>query len=205
MGKILWIASYPKSGNTWLRAFLANYTECGNRPFEINRLPEVSFSDSRVTYFERVGAAPINKLSFTELHRLRPKVQRLLAQAKPDRVLVKTHSALAVLENVPTISPELTAGAIYVVRNPLDVVVSFAHHYGLPMDKAVRAICFRELKTSPRDGNVASLLSDWSSHATSWLSAAPFEVYLVRYEDMIASPLRTFGAIVRFAGMDLDR
>ncbi|MCP5364304.1 MAG: sulfotransferase domain-containing protein [Hyphomicrobiales bacterium] len=197
MGKILWLASYPKSGNTWLRVFLANYAQSGGKPFDINRLPDVSFSDSRAAYFEQIAGCPPDELTFEAVHRLRPDVQRLLVQARTDQVWVKTHSAVAVLDDVPTIVPELTSAAIYVVRNPLDVVVSFAHHYGLPMDRAVRAIGFRELKTSPQDGMVAQFLSDWSSHAKSWLTATRYCVHVVRYEDMIARPLRTFAEIVR--------
>lgn len=205
MGKILWLASYPKSGNTWLRVFLANYAQSGGKPFDINRLPDVSFSDSRAAYFEQIAGCPPNELTFEAVHRLRPDVQRLLVQARTDQVWVKTHSAVAVLDDVPTIVPELTSAAIYVVRNPLDVVVSFAHHYGLPMDRAIRAIGFRQLKTSPQDGMVAQFLSDWSSHAKSWLTATRYCVHVVRYEDMIARPLRTFAEIVRGAGLRLDR
>jgi len=205
MGNILWLASYPKSGNTWLRAFLANYTQGSGKPFDINQLPTVSYSDSRTTYFEVAAGCPLGDLTFEAIHHLRPTVQRILAQTRADRVWVKTHSAVAVLNGVPTIAPELTSAAIYMVRNPLDVVVSFAHHYGLSMDRAVRAIGFRELKTSPQNGTVAELLSDWSSHAKSWLTATNYRVHVVRYEDMVSRPLKTFGAIVHWAGLPLDR
>ncbi|MEJ2083836.1 MAG: sulfotransferase, partial [Acidobacteriota bacterium] len=38
MTGIVWLASYPKSGNTWLRAFLMNFLDPGKRPVDINQL-----------------------------------------------------------------------------------------------------------------------------------------------------------------------
>jgi hypothetical protein len=205
VAKILWLASYPKSGNTWLRVFLANYGEAGPLPVNINRLPEVSFSDARARYYAQAAGPAAGTLAEADINRLRPAVHRLLAMARPGLVPVKTHAAIAVVDGVPTISAEVTHAAIYIVRNPLDVACSFAHHYGLTVANAVRAISFAGLKTLPRADEVAQLLSDWSSHARSWLTAAGLTLHVVRYEDMIAQPHATFGDIVTFLGWPKDR
>jgi len=204
LGQIIWLASYPKSGNTWLRAFLANYRAGGSEPVEINRLPELSFSDSRVRYFDQVAGRPTAGLPFAEIHRLRPAVHRLFAQARDGQVLVKTHCALSRIDDIPTITPELTAAALYVVRTPLDVAVSFAHHFGLSMASAVQAISFPQLKSAPRGDTVAQPFSDWSSHVQSWLDAPGLKLYWLRYEDLHRAPARVFKGVIAFLGWPFE-
>lgn len=205
LSQILWLASYPKSGNTWLRTFLGNVQEDGRVPFGINRLPEVSFSDARLSYYTEAAGRPMPTLTGPELAQLRPLVHRLLATARPGVVPVKTHLVNATLDGVPTITPEVTAAAIYIVRNPLDVVVSFADHYGLPLDRAVRAIGYPELELKPGVDTVRQRIGDWSGHVRSWLAASGLKMHVVRYEDMLASPARTFGDILDFLGIAVDR
>lgn len=204
MGQIIWLASYPKSGNTWLRAFLANYRAGGSEAVDINRLPELSFADNRVRYFDQVAGRPTAGLSFAETHRLRPAVHRLFAQARDGQVLVKTHCVLSRIDDIPTITPELTAAALYVVRTPLDVAVSFAHHFGLPMASAVQAISFPQLKSQPTGDTVAQPFSDWSSHVVSWLDAPGLKLHWLRYEDMHRSPARVFKGVITFLGWPFE-
>lgn len=200
MGQIIWLASYPKSGNTWLRAFLANYQAGGSEPVDINRLPELSFSDNRVRYFDQVAGRPTAGLPFADIHRLRPAVHRLFAQARDGTVLVKTHCVLSRIDDIPTITPELTAAALYVVRTPLDVAVSFAHHFGLSVASAVQAISFPQLKSAPQGDTVAQPFSDWSRHVVSWLDAPGLNVHMLRYEDMHRAPARVFKGVIAFLG-----
>lgn len=205
MSQILWLASFPKSGNTWLRAFLANYLRDDPLPVNINALPELSYSDIRTSYYEQVSGKTIAELKTAEISRLRPSVHRMLAAARPGLVFVKTHSVLTQLDGVPTITPDVTWGAVYVVRNPLDVGVSFGHHYGIAMDNVPRALCFNGLKTAPQPDTVVQLLSDWSTHLRSWLNAPGLRRKLVRYEDMVKSPKKTFGEVIDFLDMKKDR
>jgi hypothetical protein len=96
-----------------------------------------------------------------------------------------------------------TRGAVYVVRNPLDVAVSYAHYSGLSMASAVdtllRPTARLSRQTQSLDTQLVQHLGDWNSHVDSWLSA-PFPVHLVRYEDLLARPEQEFAAIVRFLG-----
>ena len=204
MAEILWLASYPKSGNTWLRAFLANYLGAGTAPAEINRLAELSFSDARASYYAQAAGRPLSGAGIDEILALRPRVLEMLAGARPGRVFVKTHWLRAVIGGTATIPPALSAGAIYIVRNPLDTAVSFAHHFGLPLANAVKAMAFAGLKTAAQAEQTVQLISDWSSHAQSWLDPPGMAVHLVRYEDLHACPHATFAAIVRFLGLTAE-
>lgn len=205
MAQILWLASFPKSGNTWLRAFLANYLRNGNEPVAINNLSRFVAGDMRAEPYQQISGREANTLSWPEINRLRPQAQRLIAASQPGVVPVKTHSALATIDGIPTIAPEVTFGAIYVVRNPLDVVLSFADHYGLALPRAAQAICFKGLEIPPKPGHIRQVVSDWSTHVRGWLNAPGLHRKLLRYEDMSANPRAAFAEVVDFLRLPRDR
>jgi hypothetical protein len=198
VAQLLWLASFPKSGNTWLRAFLANYLANAAEPLPIDRLPGFAFGDMRAEPYLKLSGPRQQPLSWPELNRLRPQVHRAIAATGPGIIFVKTHSALTTLDGVPTITPDVTFGAIHIVRNPLDVAVSFAEHYGLTLDQAVAALCFDRLEIDAKPGHVAQFLSDWSSHARGWLRAPGLYRLTLRYEDMLADPAASFRRVLDF-------
>ena len=204
MPGILWLASYPKSGNTWLRAFLANYFRNPKKPIPINDLPEFIQGDGVAAPFEKVAGGPVADLGVGEIHRLRAKVHMMFATSGPDTVFVKTHNAIAYLDDIPTITPEATAGAIYVIRNPLDVVVSYAHHFGIDLDRAVEVMGSDEYELPSHGPLVHQYLGSWSSHVRSWTTAPGLKFHLVRYEDMITRPDKTFRAVIKFMGLPYE-
>jgi hypothetical protein len=132
-------------------------------------------------------------------------VHRLLASLKPDTVFVKTHNAIATQDGIATVTPDVTAGAIYVIRNPLDLVISYADHYGLSLDQAVEAIASPENRVVTSASAVFQHLGDWSGHVRSWIEAPGLVPHLVRYEDLLADPQAGFAAIVRFLGLETPR
>jgi hypothetical protein len=205
VNRILWLASYPKSGNTWVRAFLANYLADGTAPVDINTLPDFAYGDMRVNYYAQVSGKAAADLAWPEINRLRPRVHHFLAQARPGLVFVKTHTVVATIDGVPTITPDATFGAIYLVRNPLDIAVSFANHYGLSIAQAVEALCSRDLRIAAKEGHIPQPISDWTTHVESWLRAPGLYLHVVRYEDMLTSPQRTFARMIEFLGLAKNR
>ena len=202
---ILWLASYPKSGNTWVRAFLANLFANPLQPVHVNQLANFAYGDHQGVYYAQLARRPFSELSDEQINRLRPQVQTQIAAARPDTVFVKTHNALTSLDGVPTILPDVSAGAIYVLRNPLDLTVSYAHHYGVAIDAAIDALA-SSLNRIVTDRTTAfQFLGSWSDHVRSWLLPPPMPHHLMRYEEMIASPAKSFGRLVAFLKLPKDK
>ena len=201
---ILWMASYPKSGNTWLRAFLANYMKNPCAPMPIDELPQFVLGDGIAGPYEQVAGGPVDKMTVEEIQTLRPKVHEMFAWSSPDTVFVKTHNAISVLDGIPTITPDATAGAIYVVRNPLDVAVSYAHHYGISYDRAITAMASED-SVAPMHGNqIHQYLGSWSTHVRSWAKAPGLKCHVIRYEDMTHKPEKTWRALIKFLDLPLE-
>jgi hypothetical protein len=202
VGKILWLASYPRSGNTWLRAFLHNLLRNSDEPYDINRLQDFTLIDSDARWYRMLAPRPPTELTKEEVAALRPKAHAAMTAAFPDTVLVKTHNALVGDRGTPMITLEHTAGAIYVVRNPLDVAVSYSHHYGVSLAEAVAAMNRPGNQSIGNQENfVYEVHGSWSEHVKSWTATPNPALHVVRYEDMANEPLRAFGDVAGFLGL----
>lgn len=207
MGKILWLASYPKSGNTWLRAFIHNLMRPAAKegPIDINEMSALTTGDSMVQWFRHLDARPPLAWSRQDVAKMRRGAQLAMMASSPRTVIAKTHNALLELHGYPTINMDLTAGTIYVVRNPLDLVISLADHYGVDIDKAIEVMGDTN-NGGMADGNIVyEIHSSWSVHVKSWTQNPHPGLHVVRYEDMLAKPLHTFGGITKFLGLKPPR
>ena len=205
MGKLIWLASYPKSGNTWLRAFLHNLLRNPDRAFDINKLASFCVVDSVAELYARVDPRPPTELGLEGIARLRPQVHRFITTASKDDVFVKTHNLHGADFGVPTVTPDVTAGMIYIVRNPLDVAVSFAHHLGAGPDDAIAIMNRSGARTPVTADWVGELMGSWSEHVASWTRRPGPPLLVMRYEDLHAEPIRTFRTAARFLGLDPPR
>jgi Sulfotransferase domain len=202
VGKILWLASYPRSGNTWLRAFLHNLFRNADEPYDINRLQDFTLIDSDVRWYRPLDPRPPTELTKEEVALLRPRAHAAMTAAFPDTVLVKTHNALVEDRGTSMITLEHTAGAIYIVRNPLDVAVSYSRHYGVSLEEAVAAMNRPGNQSIANQENfVYELHGSWSENVKSWTAAPNPALHVVRYEDMARQPLLAFAAIAGFLGL----
>jgi hypothetical protein len=205
MGNIVWLASYPKSGNTWLRAFLANWLQDGERPLPLADLSRYAFDEALPAWYsDFVDDGDTTKLDAIGVTALRPRVHERLADLGSGSVFVKTHNMMGALGGIPLHNLAVTAGAIYVVRNPLDVVLSLADHFGLPVDDAISFLGEERTGTLNDHLFVSQMLGSWSTHVDSW-TREPHPRYLtVRYEDMLDKPVKTFGRVLRHLNLASD-
>jgi len=213
--RTIWLASYPKSGNTWMRILLANLMARGSGGADINRLPG-GFADARAP-FDRVTLIDSGLLRFDEIDALRPRVYAALAAGDTDfgedgvsdeasPRFVKVHDAYHLAPGgEPLLAGRRGAdGALVVVRDPRDVAPSLAHHAGLDIDSAIGFMndaggC---LCGSPDRGymQLRQRLTRWSDHIGSWLGQRDLPVHLLRYEDLQSTPVATLRAALDFAG-----
>lgn len=188
-----------------MRALLANYILKREDPFPINDLGSFSLSDIRPRFFHEASGKPVEKLSQNDTLELRLKSQQLISQSKPHDHFVKTHSRFGSFKGYPLINSTVSKGAIYLVRNPLDVVISFASHLGASIDDAIDLMEDPLYSTKSNDSNVLTILGGWSEHVDSWLTNKSIPRILVRYEDLAANPNKEFSKILNTLGINIDQ
>ena len=200
MGNIVWLASYPKSGNTWMRAFLANLIANRAEPLAPNELKDYADDEASPGRFTELAGRPSHELSFEEIAELRPRVHALIAQRASGTRLVKSHNMAGSVDGHPLYNWRVSAGAINVVRSPLDVAVSMTHHFGLSVDEAIERLGNDNTATANDGMFVTQVLGSWSRHVAGWAETAErfgSKVLILRYEDMLEKPAKQFAKAAR--------
>jgi len=206
MGNIMWLASYPKSGNTWMRALLHNVLRTPDQPADINQMiGSLTQGDSSIGWYRIANPRPADQWTPQEVARMRPRVHEMIAGGQKGTVFCKTHNALTKVHGQPTINTRVTAGAIYIVRNPLDVLLSFADFQGVAIDQAITMMATPNFTTALNGRNVSETLGSWSEHVSSWTGGARDGLHVVRYEDMLDDPVKAFGETLAFMKLEVPR
>lgn len=208
MSGFYWLASYPKSGNTWLRALL---TSClsGGGSIDINALDFApTLSISRRQFDEIAGIASAD-LTEDEILAWRPAVLRAAAARAKAPLYAKTHDARLALPGGENLIPaDATLGAVYVVRDPRDVAVSLAAHVDEPIDAAIERMADPDCRMARSPGrlhrNLVDCWSSWSRNAESWLDGPGIAPVLVRYEDLHADPVAVLTRTLPALGLEFS-
>ena len=209
MKKIIWLASYPKSGNTWFRIFLSNLLDDKEDPADINRITNTHGIASARPIFDEITGIEASDLSHDEVDTLRPGLYNRISDESKETLFIKVHDAYTFLpDKSPLFPPTATKGIIYIVRNPLDVAVSNSNHNSCTVQQSIEmmgdgnhGLCSKNRKLKDQ---LRQKIGTWSDHVISWTNAPEQDVHVVRYEDMKQSPIETFTAAIRIAGLDFD-
>jgi len=205
---ITWLASYPKSGNTWLRIFLANYLAPKPDPVDINQLGMDMDISSRVILDHYLGVET-SDLSPQIIDRYRPEVCMRHSASSNETHFIKTHEAYRYNDlNKAIFPPQATKNVIFLIRNPFDVTVSYAHHQQCSIDQAINYLNDSKhglnIWTHKIHTHTAQIITNWSEHAISWINAKDIKINVFRYEDMFSTPIETFSAILRACEITVD-
>jgi hypothetical protein len=206
---IFWIASYPKSGNTWVRSFIANVIS-ERRPVPLNKLGAFCASEATASWYKPYGdVETLDARPSKENMELRQMVQeRAAVNAAPRDILLKTHNLHADYLGLPLVREDLTVGGVYMLRDPRDVAVSLAAHSGSSLDEAIALMKKPKAAIGPngpmRGRQMFEIVGDWSSHVSSWTSKWHPRITVFRYEDCLADPEGTLGKLPPFLGISKD-
>lgn len=208
MQKIVWLASYPKSGNTWVRIFLSTYRQQNPGETDINAV-EVNLNAGDRRLFDWIVGIEASDLTPLEIDLLRPGVYRHLAGEAQEPIFVKVHDGWRRSSSGEALFPhEISLAAVYIVRDPRAVAPSLAAHNGVSIDKAIQEMGQADRVGAESRNHLSTQLhqqmGSWSQHVASWLDQDEVPVHLVRYEDLHKSPHQVFGSILQVTGLPVD-
>ena len=184
---IIWLASYPKSGNTWLRSIVSSllYSKSGNFDFEllknIRQFPEKQFFKDIINDFSNFNEIKRNWITAQEKINLSQNVR-----------IFKTHQGKYTLGEHNFTNDKNTLAVIYIVRDPRNLVKSISHHFDFTLDKACKFLLSPEVIGDGKDfeeqqDGMYNLLGKWNDHYRSW-TRDKNNLLIIKYEDLIVNP-----------------
>lgn len=207
---IFWLSSYPKSGNTWFRIVLSRILNKSADLNYINHIDRILGSPMLVsrTWMNQLLAIDSMLLEAQELEQLRPMAHAMYGQQIKHTAYIKTHDAYTYLpDGAPLFPAQGCLGAIYFIRNPLDVAISLSHHAKCSLDASIYMMGNQEFTVpfdTQKDKQLPQKLLTWSMHVESWTAATSIKILALRYEDMFFKPLETFGKAMDFLNVQVS-
>jgi hypothetical protein len=195
---IIWLASYPKSGNTWIRSIISSLLFTNDGVFNFDYLKKIRQFPGH-EYFKGLIKDP------NDIHEI--KKTWLLAQEKINLdgkiKFFKTHQGNYIIDKYPFTNSQNTLATIYIVRDPRNLISSISNHYNISVEESSKFIkSTKFLKGKFEEDNktfkhVKALLGNWSEHYYSWTKKNE-NLLLIKYENLLAEPLEELNRIINF-------
>lgn len=227
MNNVIWLASYPKSGNTWFRSFITAVLNGGE--IDINKMDtdgifsgkdvlesqlDLSSDDlleHEIHQYQRIAYQSMSRFHFERQSVKYSENQSNVGQGTRNRrsvLFVKVHDAYtyAPWDGLPIIPTEVSQLVIYIIRNPLDVTLSLSNHSNSDHDSTIgEFMCSPSaafIKKNRSAIQFRQLMGSWQMHARSWIEQSNIPVHVIRYEDMLSRPVETFTSALDRIGID---
>ena len=193
---IIWIASYPKSGNTWIRSLLSYYLYSQKDNFDFNLLRKIPRFNQRkfispVANLEKLEIEPLKIYEFWELAQTRLNLDNQIK-------FFKTHNACVSYDKKWFTDKKNTAGYVYIVRDPRAVACSYASHNNVSLDIAVNNLLNETLIGIDEQEKLGELVSSWKINYQSWKKKKDYPGIIVKYEDLIDNTEKELQKILVF-------
>lgn len=186
-----------------MRLFLQAYF-LGNTEVNPNTAQSFAPNENSGAFYRRYFNGDLSGQTDAALAAVRVKAQNEASHAHPKGIFLKTHNRFGLHHGVPAISTEASAAAIYIVRNPFDVVVSYAAFRNVSFDAAIDWILQSDRVLPRAPGGSYMIAGSWAENVSSWSSQDEVPCCFVRYEDLLQNPQLTFGSVVNFLGLPAD-
>lgn len=202
-GSINWIASYPKSGNTWIRMFINAYLS--NQPLDGSQ--HYVLKDTNPSILQLLSPVAINALTEVERFIYRPAMLlNMLKFSSGKRLFLKTHNAKVVAENISVIPSCISDDSIYVIRDPRDICISLSHHLDQTIDETIAFMGNENQCLVYKDSGVTDLILSWSKHVESWTNKNKDVLCtVIKYEELFTLPEIYFETLVKALRLPFDK
>tara|TARA_Y100001970_G_C14199981_1_gene840528 strand:+ start:1177 stop:2019 length:843 start_codon:yes stop_codon:yes gene_type:complete len=196
---IIWIASYPKSGNTWTRAMLSSYFYSKEGLFDFEQLESIKeFPKDSIYLKENTIGKNLSDIAKEWI----PAQKIINKNAKEDFLFLKTHSSMCSINSHNFTNAQNSLGGIYIIRDPRNVVTSLGNHYNLSIKESLKTLFNKHAKiqnpTKENFNNGLSYVSDWGNNYISWKKCKHFKIKIVKYEDLVRNTEYHFTEILLF-------
>ena len=198
---IIWLASYPKSGNTWLRFFILSLIFGNKGEINLDQLKNIEQFPSK-SQFTNMG---INLKDLREISKNWINVQKKINSNKKLR-FYKTHNTLCQIDNNSFTDQNNTIGAIYIVRDPRNVITSVKNHFNFDSYKEAKEFMFDEKRViflskskDQTDHPLPQIIGSWQTHYKLWKNMNK-NFLLVKYENLIKHPKEEFKKVADYLG-----
>ncbi len=196
---IIWLASYPKSGNTWVRLFLNSLIFAPDNELNINNIKIDQFPLRK--HFQNFSSNTDDVTEIIKNCNLAQSEINLDNKIK----FFKTHSPFWKIGKYTFTDDKNTIGAIHIVRDPRNVITSIKNHYN--HENYERSLKFIKdddkvigSKGSIKEADLPTIISSWKFHYNSWKSITSFKskYILIKYENLLKDPINEFLKITDF-------
>ena len=199
MKKIFWIASYPKSGNTWMRLIIKNIFFNSVAGAELENLNLIPYFESRINYefIKKINLNDFNNITMMQtIAKYRALAQKNVVIKGGKFGFFKTHSSNLKIDNFPYTSEEVSLGCIYLIRDPREIAVSYAHHKNKNIDKTID-VMINNKAISFGLNNIPMHQSSWDQNILSWKNLN-VPSFFIKYEDMLENYEKMIDNIIVF-------
>lgn len=200
MNKIVWIASYPKSGNTWMRYLLGNYFFNQNNNFNVDIISNLKKFHLDDKLFKSNSLESLKQNPY-DVSKYWIKSQENLQIINGNVVFLKTHNALVNINNNEFTNDELSLAIIHIVRDPRDVLISYSKYRNLSLDETIKFMVSKNLSyvRKKNDHTEIEIIGSWSFHYNSWKNGIiKIPRIIIKYEDLIDDCYKVFSKVIKF-------
>ncbi|MDC0192624.1 sulfotransferase domain-containing protein [Alphaproteobacteria bacterium] len=195
---LIWIASYPKSGNTWMRTLLTSLIYTNDGIFNFDLLPKIDQFEkkSNFSFLKKLRSSDFDNLDkMAVVSKYWHEAQENLNYS--DLIFLKTHSSNYNYKNLQYANLNKTRGCIYLVRDPRDVAISYSKFMGCSIDETIDYMLGPARQIWNQEKTVGIIISRWDYHIASWINLDTPKIF-IRYEDLLHNTKKVLNELIRF-------